>query len=327
MKTVIFAVCLLILLLLPFCIFAQETLAVLDFTTEAVSKIEMKTIVEYLSSELFNTNKYIVIDVSQREAILDEMSFSMSGCADDTCALEIGKMLSAEYIVTGTLSKIGSRYLMSIKMLETETSKTVRTSNGKYANLDELIDGLEKIAYEMAGVEDKKTVAEPEKVEEPPAAAAMTERRTAVEPAAPAPEPTPAETPVTKKEKVSKPKGEGALVPAIVCTAAGAGGLVVGGYFLFSLFTSTLPAYNDATTAYNDAGLGADFDTLFAAREVAYDAAFKDMLIGGIAAGAGAVLTTIGILLFPPGDSETGTNVSLVPSVTGSPGLVVRVSY
>ena len=130
---------------------SKETLAVLDFKTEAVSETEMNAIVEFLSAELFNTNKFIVIDVSQRQAILDEMEFSNSGCTDDSCALEIGKMLSAELIVTGNLSKVGTRYLMSVKLLETETSKTMGTANGKFGDLDELIDGLDQIAYTLSG--------------------------------------------------------------------------------------------------------------------------------------------------------------------------------
>ncbi|HAK46127.1 MAG TPA: hypothetical protein DCO79_09465 [Spirochaeta sp.] len=174
-KVLIIGVLLIILVLAPVTAQGKETLAVLDFTTEAVSEVEMSAIVEFLSAELFRTDKYVVIDVSQRETILQEMEFSMQGCTDDSCALEIGKMLSAEMIVTGNLSKVGSRYLMSVKMLETETSRTMGTANGKYRDLDELIDGLELIAYTLADMEHEvETVAEkptpeaePEPVVEP----------------------------------------------------------------------------------------------------------------------------------------------------------------
>ena len=145
----------------------KETLAVLDFKTEAVSETEMNAIVEFLSAELFNTDKYIVIDVSQRQTILEEMEFSMSGCTDDSCALEIGKMLSAELIVTGNLSKVGSRYLMSVKLLQTETSRTMGTANGKFGDLDELIDGLEEIAFTLAGAEVEAVAAKPVPEPEP----------------------------------------------------------------------------------------------------------------------------------------------------------------
>ena len=159
-----------VVLLQPVSAQAKETLAVLDFKTEAVSATEMNAIVEFLSAELFNTDKFIVIDVSQRQTILSEMEFSMQGCTDDSCALEIGKLLSAELIVTGNLSKVGSRYLMSVKLLQTETSRTMGTANGKFTDLDELIDGLEAIAWKLTGEEltAKDSVeAEPEPEPEP----------------------------------------------------------------------------------------------------------------------------------------------------------------
>ncbi len=322
-KKAVWILVLFIALITPGFVFGQDTLAVLDFTTEAVSRTEMKAIVEYLSAELFNTGKFIVIDVSQRETILNEMEFSMSGCTDESCALEIGKLLSAETIVTGTLSKIGSRYLMSVKMLETETSKTLATSNGKYGDLDELIDGLENVAAELAGNPITETVveAQPEKTETV-AESSSSEKsgndniaaEAGNESAAPA-------------EKTAAADKGGVDIPAIICTSAGAAGLGVGGYFIYNLFANTLPAFNTANTAYDSASYGSDFDALFTALETSRDAAFNDFLIGSIAAGAGAVLTTVGIILFANDSAPETSNVAFSPVVGKNPGLLVRVSY
>ena len=45
------------------------------------------------------------IEVSQRDNILKEMEFSLSGCSDESCMLEVGKMLSAESISTPRLKQ------------------------------------------------------------------------------------------------------------------------------------------------------------------------------------------------------------------------------
>ncbi|MBI9106954.1 MAG: hypothetical protein JEZ04_09440 [Spirochaetales bacterium] len=318
-KIICIAVVLLVTVLLPISGQSKATLAVLDFTTEAVSKTEMTAIVEFLSAELFNTDKFIVIDVSQRQNILSEMEFSMQGCSDETCALEIGKMLSAEMIVVGNLSKVGSRYLMSVKMLETETSKTVGTANGKFRDLDELIDGLESIAIELAGGRPSAVViveepaAEPEPVEVKPI---DTEKD----------EPRPKDETVKPRDTTPSPDGE-FNIAAVVCTATGVVGLGAGGYFLFKLFTNTLPAYNAAASAYTDSPFGSDFTTLFDARQSAYDTAFADLIIGASAAGAGLILTTIGIILFMPPAEDADSLVSVVPIISDKPGIVVRVSY
>ena len=57
----------------------KPIITVLDFKTEALSQTEMKTVLSLLSSALFNTGKYTVIDVTQRESLLKEIEFSSSG--------------------------------------------------------------------------------------------------------------------------------------------------------------------------------------------------------------------------------------------------------
>jgi len=102
----------------------------------------MKPIISLLSSAFFQMERFTIIDVSQRENILSEIEFSSSGCTDESCMLEIGRLLAAEMIVVGSLSKIGSRYVLSSKLLETQTGRTLGTADGIYADLDAMLDDL-----------------------------------------------------------------------------------------------------------------------------------------------------------------------------------------
>ncbi|MDC7227076.1 MAG: CsgG/HfaB family protein [Spirochaetales bacterium] len=327
-KVMLVSLLMIAFVILPLSAQQKETLAVLDFTTEAVSEIEMKAIVEFLSAELFKTRKYTVIDVSQRETILKEMEFSMQGCSDDSCALEIGKLLSAEMIVTGNLSKVGSRYLMSVKMLETETSKTMGTANGKFTDLDELIDGLETIAYSLADMEARgPAIVKAEPVAEPEPVVEKTPVETKADEADFTAEDTVAEEAKSRDTKVQVDKG-GSKIGGIVCTAGGVAALGVGGYFLYNLFANSLPEYNDAADAYDYAyEENADYGSLHDAQTEAYDEAVLDLAIGAGAAVIGVALTTVGILLFPNGQTESGAEVSMSPVIYDNPGLIVRVRY
>ncbi|MBI9107464.1 MAG: hypothetical protein JEZ04_12030 [Spirochaetales bacterium] len=120
----------------------QPILTVLDFETNDVSSSDMNSIIDILSSGLFKTEYFIVIDIAQRETVLNELEFSLSGCTDEACMLEVGKMLSAELIVVGSMSSIGSKIVLSAKMIETETSKTMSTADGIYADMDDLLGNL-----------------------------------------------------------------------------------------------------------------------------------------------------------------------------------------
>ncbi len=124
-------------------------ITVLDLSVENMSASDGKLITDLLSSALISTEQYRVIDRSQRETILNELSFSLSGCADESCQLELGKLLAADGIVVGSIGKIGSRYVLNIKLLGVETSEAVATSYKIFNSLEDLVDGSEEIAMSL----------------------------------------------------------------------------------------------------------------------------------------------------------------------------------
>jgi hypothetical protein len=137
----------------------------------------MRSIISLLSSALFQTQKFTVIDVSERERLLQELEFSMSDCTDESCLLEVGRMLSAEGIVVGNLGKVGNRYILSAKLLETETAKTLNTADGFYDDLDALVDDIYILANKLAGVEGEgEAVAGQPAGEQPPTTGARKPR-------------------------------------------------------------------------------------------------------------------------------------------------------
>jgi len=145
------------IILSVFCfhLYAEDNpvISVMDFTTEEVSAAAASSIVDLFSAALLKTGGFTVIDSAQRDSILKEMEFSMSGCADESCMLEIGRMLAAEAIVTGHLSKIGSRFVLSVKMLDTESGMTLGALDGAFSDLDRLVEAIPLLSYRIAGFE------------------------------------------------------------------------------------------------------------------------------------------------------------------------------
>ncbi|MCK5672471.1 MAG: hypothetical protein KAH95_03800 [Spirochaetales bacterium] len=124
---------------------SQERIAVLDFNTSGVSENEMILFVDYLASQVAQHEDYILIDRRQRENILQELSFSLSGCTDAECQLEIGRLLSATYIVVGSIGSIGSVYILNMHIVDVETSATINTVSEQYKKLDDLVKDSKKL--------------------------------------------------------------------------------------------------------------------------------------------------------------------------------------
>ena len=267
----------------------KPIITVLDLSTEDVSKSEMGVIINRLSSALFQTDKYTVIDVSQRQQILKEMEFSLSGCSDESCMLEVGKMLSAESIVVGSLGRIGDRIAVSVKMLETETGKTLSTADETYNDINELVDGVPLLAAKLAGLKDNTFLIE--KAEEKPS---------------------------VKKILAWSSLGTGVI-------SAGVGTyLIAVAVPLITTYQDAYDAYESAAAGDDFDALRTARDEAWQAAE---DGKAEGKLTAGIILGsAGLALGGVSALLFLLPESSADTKVALV-TVPGGVALSCTFSY
>ena len=262
--------------------FTQEDkpiITVLDFTVDEVSEAEMRSIINVLSSSLFNTDLFTVIDVSQRDNVLKEMEFSMSGCSDESCMLEIGKMLSAEGIVIGSIGRVGSKYVLSAKMLETETAKTLSAADGIYQDLDELLEDISSLVSKLSRPYTGTAVVTEEPQKEAPGTV---------------------------------------NIPAIATLAGGIAATGTGAYFLaVSLplifdYLNAGKAYEEGSAAAGD-DLEALYDTWETAQQVATEGnANRNFILGASLAGAGIALSSVSIILFAQSSKDEGLEGTVV---------------
>jgi len=162
---------------------AKPVIAVLDFQLSGVSAQESVIFVDSITSYIVETQRFRVIDRSQRKNLLSEIEFASSDCTDEGCQLKIGRMLSANDILVGSLGKIGDRYLLTIRMLNVETGEALQSVTERYRSLNDLIDNSQALTYKLVGVQDPQKPAptatsakpaKPAKEDAPAAAAAKT---------------------------------------------------------------------------------------------------------------------------------------------------------
>ena len=109
-------------------VFSQSeklVVSIMDITGEGVSKNILKGCYKKLETSLIQSNRFTVIEKSQREALLDEQAFQGSGNCDDACAVEIGQLIGAEYLVIGEILDFGEAgsgnyYQIDLKIVSIE---------------------------------------------------------------------------------------------------------------------------------------------------------------------------------------------------------------
>lgn len=127
----------------------KPLIAVFDFNTNQVPEADMRTIIDLVSTALFESGSYAVIDSGRRDALLAEQNFSLSGNSDEQNQLKAGKLLSAEYIVTGSISFLEERYLVTVRIVDTETSLTTHSTKMTVDSISELIDSVDMMVGKM----------------------------------------------------------------------------------------------------------------------------------------------------------------------------------
>ena len=101
------------------------TVAVLPIQSSLFSREETEGITEKLTLEIVNAGTFTVVERSQIAEILKEQGLLMSGCTSTECAVRVGELLSAEYMITGRIDKVASEYLVTLRMIDVG-SGTVR---------------------------------------------------------------------------------------------------------------------------------------------------------------------------------------------------------
>lgn len=106
---------------------------------------------------LISTGKYVVLDRANQLAILDEIGIQQSGLCDSSCAVDIGRWLSAEYMVFGAVTKIGSDKCET-RLQMTDVARANIVSSSSYrggCEPEELFTAVEVVAYGILGIEMK----------------------------------------------------------------------------------------------------------------------------------------------------------------------------
>ena len=100
-------------------------------------------IIEELIANAVNDKSFTVVDRAQLETIRMELKFQVSGEVSDASALEIGKFLGAQTIVTGAISELADRHRMRIRALDVKTTQ-VQGQYNRNVNTSKTLTALMK---------------------------------------------------------------------------------------------------------------------------------------------------------------------------------------
>ncbi len=127
-------------------------IAILDFEPIGVPESEAATVSELFRSALFNTRRFVVIERSRMGEIFEEQGFVLSGCTDVECAVTAGQILDVEVILIGSLSKLGSKYILSVRGVDVSDAQVVLNETAEHTGaVEDLSEVVNRLARKVAG--------------------------------------------------------------------------------------------------------------------------------------------------------------------------------
>jgi TolB-like protein len=134
-------------------VFTQEkvSIAVFPFTGAGLSALDLRSLTLIFEESLARFDSLEVIDQSKRERVLAYLEPSLLTCEDVDCAIKAGRMLSADTIVLGTVSRIGEQFVISARVMDLRTGKSRKAESAGSRSVAEMAPATRLLASTLFG--------------------------------------------------------------------------------------------------------------------------------------------------------------------------------
>lgn len=125
-------------------------LAIFDLQPIGVSTQIAITVSDILRSELFKIKLFTILERNEMNQILKEQGFQQSGLTKMNYAVKIGKLLSANRLLVGTVNKLGNAYIIDARIIDVEKGVVRYSDYVKVESESELDTGCKIFAQKLS---------------------------------------------------------------------------------------------------------------------------------------------------------------------------------
>ena len=116
-----------------------------------------ETIAQIFSMQHDILETFTVIPRSSVDAIIAEQNFQMSGYTDSDTIAKLGRLLNADFVVSGHIRRLGKSNLIITTIINVETFEQMAGDYHTYQNIEEIRDLLPAISKKMIAASQRNT--------------------------------------------------------------------------------------------------------------------------------------------------------------------------
>lgn len=132
----------------------KTKIAVLDFQLQGdkFTNDDMGAIVaEWFITAMVNAGRFDIVERSLLQKILSEQKLVMTGMVDTGSATQIGKLLGAKVIITGSVMRLGDTFEINARMIDVESTSIISAEHEKTSNSSQLQSMVLSLSKKMIG--------------------------------------------------------------------------------------------------------------------------------------------------------------------------------
>lgn len=134
---------------------SKVSIAILPFSGTTIGDFKENLDLSHeLTKALLKSDKLIIVERQQIDKILDEISLSLSGLVDDISVIKSGKFSSYDYLINGKFLSTQNNITLTIKIIDVETSKEIKSDYfkiNKGNELESIWNIADSISYLLVG--------------------------------------------------------------------------------------------------------------------------------------------------------------------------------
>jgi len=131
---------------------SEVRVAVVAFDVFLVDKEMGSVVAQLITSKLSTLSGIEIAERSRLDEVLSEMELSQAGVVAPEQAVETGKLLGANAIVMGSVGKIGVKFVINIRLVDTESGKVMKAFSVSGDRQEDYLELSESLAALLAGV-------------------------------------------------------------------------------------------------------------------------------------------------------------------------------
>jgi len=119
----------------------------------SLSPDELASLSDYLGTRLGEGGQYQIVPREQiRQRLIAQKLSSHKACFDQSCQIEIGRELAAQYTVSAGIGRVGSQCIITAAIYDLKKAATFKTASAKASCLqDALVEAVDQVASRLRG--------------------------------------------------------------------------------------------------------------------------------------------------------------------------------